>query len=408
MKKNKITFIDLFAGCGGLTEGFLQTGKYKGLAHIEWELPMVNTLRNRLVKKWNHSENDALKRVIHFDMQKSDELINGNWATDSKEEYSLTNHIDVVRNGLKGFIDEEVDVIIGGPPCTAYSLANRGNKYNHPNDYRNFLFESFVNILDYFKPKVFVFENVTGMLSATPGGKLVTERIYQSFEESGYEILPTNVMKRAVLSAADYNVPQNRRRVILIGIQKSKDLSSITTLESIYELLKSHKSKKIKTVREAIYNLPKLTNDKCITHDQNHNRRYHNSRDIDIFREWILNEMNKKTNDEKINYYKLKVGKDTKVSKYRNLEWEKPSPTIVSHLNKDGLMFIHPDPDQARTITVREAALLQSFPEDFDFIENMGWNYKMIGNAVPVNLSKEIAIVLHKSLTSQNSTYGLL
>ena len=74
MKKgnNKLTFIDLFAGCGGLSEGFLQSGKFEALAHVEWEIPMVNTLRNRLQKKWNHSEDDALKRVVHFDIQKTE------------------------------------------------------------------------------------------------------------------------------------------------------------------------------------------------------------------------------------------------------------------------------------------------------------------------------------------------
>ena len=76
MKKNTYTFIDLFSGCGGLSEGFLQSGKYEALAHVEWEMPMVDTLRNRLVKKWNHSEEEALKRVIHFDIQKTEELIN--------------------------------------------------------------------------------------------------------------------------------------------------------------------------------------------------------------------------------------------------------------------------------------------------------------------------------------------
>ena len=75
--KNKYTFIDLFSGCGGLSEGFLSSGNYEGLAHVEWELPMVETLRNRLVKRWKHSKFEALKRVIHYDIQKTTELLKG-------------------------------------------------------------------------------------------------------------------------------------------------------------------------------------------------------------------------------------------------------------------------------------------------------------------------------------------
>ena len=83
----KYTFIDLFAGCGGLSEGFLQTGKFVGLAHVEWESPMVNTLRQRLIDKWHHSKEDAQRRVIKFDVQKTEELIHGEWSEDTKKLY---------------------------------------------------------------------------------------------------------------------------------------------------------------------------------------------------------------------------------------------------------------------------------------------------------------------------------
>lgn len=167
----KLTFIDLFAGCGGLSEGFLQSSDYEALAHVEWEVPMVTTLRNRLIQKWNHSEEDALKRVIHFDIQKTDELINGRWNNESIQNYSSSNHQDIVESGLRGLIGKQkVNLIIGGPPCQAYSIAGRAqDKNSMKDDYRNYLFESFVKVVNEFKPEIFVFENVPGLLSAKPG-----------------------------------------------------------------------------------------------------------------------------------------------------------------------------------------------------------------------------------------------
>lgn len=104
MAKKKYTFIDLFAGCGGLSEVFLQTGNYEGLAHIEWELPMVKTLRQRLIERWKYSEEDAIKRVIKFDVQKTTELFYGNWSEETKKLYETDNHPLIVKKGLDGLI----------------------------------------------------------------------------------------------------------------------------------------------------------------------------------------------------------------------------------------------------------------------------------------------------------------
>ena len=100
--------------------------------------------------------------------------------------------------------------------------------------------------------------------------------------------------------------------------------------------------------------------------------------------------------DQRISFYNKLLSKNSKHAKYRNLEWKNPSQTIVAHLYKDGLMFIHPDEEQARSISVREAALIQSFPDDFEFPEKMGHNYKMIGNAVPPLMAKNIANAVSK------------
>src|SRR5690606_21467497 len=129
--------------------------------------------------------------------------------------------------------------------------------------------------------------------------------------------------------------------------------------------------------------------------------RFHNQRDIKIFKNWISESMNKKPMQERIDFYNNLMNKNSNHAKYRNLEWDQPSPTIVAHLHKDGLMFIHPDPDQARSITVREAARLQSFPDDFEFISSMGYNYKMIGNAVPVLFAQKIAEGIYNYVKSK-------
>jgi len=408
----KLTFIDLFAGCGGLSEGFLQSKKYTALAHVEWEMPMVNTLRNRLINKWKHTEEEALKRVVHFDIQKTDELINGQWKKETSSLYSKTNHQDIVSKGLKGLIGKQnVNLIIGGPPCQAYSIAGRAQDKNSMKvDYRNYLFESFVKVVDEFKPDVFVFENVPGLLSAKPGNKAVTKRIFEAFKEIEYTIRKPENLSKAIFSASELGVPQKRNRIIIIGVRNGAKLN----LEDFYSELNKFKSPSGKeTVRKAIGSLPKLLplkkekeiNRKNISHKlvgnkevPYHEPRFHNQRDIGIFKKWILDNMNSSSSEKKISFYNKLMGKSSNHAKYRNLEWDKPSPTIVAHLNKDGLMFIHPDINQSRSITVKEASLLQSFPDDYEFLGSQGYNFKMIGNAVPPKMAKNIAKAISKKL----------
>lgn len=402
----KFTYIDLFSGCGGLSEGFSQSNLFEGIAHVEWELPMVETLRYRLVNTWSHSAKQAIENVIHFDIQKTDELIYGNWSDETKSLYGKNNSQKVQDEGLNGIIQNRtVDLVIGGPPCQAYSIAGRAqDKNSMKDDYRNYLFESFIKVVDHFKPKLFVFENVPGILTAKPGDELVIKRIYAAFKDAGYLIKQPDQLKEVLYTASDFGVPQKRNRIIIIGVRIDSGLN----LEHIYSEIDKQKKSTITTVFDAIGNLPKFTplekpikkGNKNISHIcQNekleislHQPRYHNSSDIKIFKQWVENNMNNLPTTEKIAFYNRLKGKTSNHAKYRNLEWHQPSPTIVAHLHKDGLMFIHPDHTQARSITIREAALLQSFPVDYHFIGSNSYCYKMIGNAVPPLMAKKLAI----------------
>ncbi|CAL2109794.1 Cytosine-specific methyltransferase [Tenacibaculum sp. 190130A14a] len=407
--KNRLNVIDLFSGCGGLSEGLLQSKKFDLVAHVEWELPMVETLRNRLVSKWNHTNEEAKKRVVFFDIQKTEELINGNWNDETVKKYASKNDSLIINKGLRGLIsNKKIDVIVGGPPCQAYSIHGRATDPNSMNDdYRNYLFESFAHIVNDFQPKVFVFENVPGILSSNPGGVPITERISKAFNKIGYKILDSKNLKDSVFDCSEYNVPQNRKRVLIIGIKKDSKLK----LSDFYEAIKSRSNKNNKkTVRDAIGFLPaiyplkkpKKVGRKNVSHYSldnsvlQHTPRYNNLRDINIFKEWVTNKMNYISHQEKIEFYYKKTNKKTLYSKYRSLEWDKPSYTIVAHLQKDGLTFIHPDAEQARSITIREAALLMTFPLDYKFLGSNAYCYKMIGNAVPVEFAKIVGESVYK------------
>ncbi len=412
MAKKKYTFIDLFAGCGGLSEGFLRTGRFNALAHVEWEKPMVETLRNRLMTKWNESGENAKKKVILFDIQKTEELINGNWSNESVAQYGEDNSEKVRKSGLKGVVGKKhVDLIIGGPPCQAYSIHGRAtDKDSMNNDYRNFLFESFCRVVDEFSPNVFVFENVGGLLSAKPGGVPVRKRIYDAFTQIGYQILTPEEMPSALYNAVNFNVPQHRPRVIILGVRKDSKID----LNNLYKSIEREQKLNVKlTVRDAIGHLPPLyplehqvkDGRHIRSHQLNsnleitqHEARNHGPRERGIFKEWVEHNMNHISHQAMIDYYYEKTGHKTLYQKYKNLEWDRPSHTIVAHLSKDGYMFIHPDSEQQRSITIREAACLMTFPVDFQFLGSTPYNFKMIGNAVPVNFASAIAKGLYKAL----------
>ena len=390
--------LDLFAGCGGLTDGFMQTGCYDDIAAVEWKEPQVRTLRNRLFSKWK--KKNAEESVLHFDIQREDELFGG-WSNDPDFGGS---------KGLDHYVKEAsgIDIIIGGPPCQAYSVAGRvRDEHGMEDDYRNFLFEHYLSIVDRYRPDLFIFENVPGILSAAPHGKKVSEIIPKEFAKKGYVI--TNDLPNAIVNAADYNVPQNRKRVIMVGINKEvfDGIDIQTMLKDFYEnILPSHKGKTI-TVRQAIGNLPKLEaywdeehHSKRISHSTPscdltwHQPRYNNTRDMDTYKTLAEDiESGKREYDSKkiAELYEEKIGSKSPIHRYHVLDPDQPSTTIIAHLHKDGNRFIHYDSKQARSITPREAGLLQSFDKDFEFIGARGSVYEMIGNAVPPQLAKALA-----------------
>ena len=417
--------IDLFAGCGGLEDGFLQSGKYEDIAAVEWLQPQVKTLIHRLETKWEIA--DAKDRVMCFDVQKEDELFRG-WTDDSKapsrellpngkaSRYKTGPYGD--GKGLDYFVNNAggIDIIIGGPPCQAYSVAGRVRDGNGMrDDYRNYLFEHYLSVVNRYQPKVFVFENVPGLLSAMPDGTPIITLMKKGFGSIGYEIVD-DVKKYAKVNASDYGVPQHRERLIILGIHKNACEDAQTLLHNFYtKILPKYKVKKKKTVEEAIGDLPKIypiindntspkrigyTKPECTT--TWHSARHHSLRDVEIYKmlaDDIKSGRNRYADSKSLSdLYEEKVGAKSPIHRYHVLRSDEPSTTIISHLDRDGNRFIHYDPEQSRDITPREAARIQSFDDDFDFIGNQTDTYIMIGNAVPPVLAKCVGLAVAEIL----------
>jgi DNA (cytosine-5)-methyltransferase 1 len=383
-------FIDLFAGCGGLSEGFYKQG-FKALTHVEIDHSACETLKSRM-KYYGYKD-----------------------AEDSVLELDITSK-NVIPKISEVIGNKSVDLIIGGPPCQSFSTLGRAKDGDGMvNDPRNYLFESYVKVLDKFKPKVFVFENVTGLLSARINGDLIVTKI---LKELGRNYKVVSNPSSMVLNSADYGVPQIRKRVIIIGVRK--DIN--TSPEHIYKgIKKTHYDpsenelsnlKRYVTVKDAIGELPKIKpgegeksvffnpkdhNDflKDIRPDKkylllDHISRTHNELDIQRYvamskNKWDFSELLK--NSPELSHPKARVFNNSYVVQH----WDKPSKTIIAHLYKDGNQFIHPDYKQGRTLTPREAARLQSFPDNFVFEGSKTQQFKQIGNAVPPLFAEAIA-----------------
>lgn len=295
---------------------------------------------------------------------------------------------------------KKVDVIIGGPPCQAYSLVGRSRDPNRMSgDKRNYLFRHYAEFLVRYKPKYFVFENVLGLLTA--GNKKYLNEMLSLFEEIGYSA------DYKVLNAEEYGVLQRRRRVIIIGRKgKTKfEFPELETIENHWQVKKDLFADLPNLVPGQEMNIAKYTKKinqyqqametrNGIDFTTQHITRQHNERDLEIYSIAIDKWLNKK---ERLKYNdlpkRLQSHNNTEafLDRYKVVDPLGHSHTVVAHISKDGHYYIYPDAKQIRSISVREAARIQSFPDDYFFEGGRTAAFKQIGNAVPPLMAEALA-----------------
>jgi DNA (cytosine-5)-methyltransferase 1 len=417
---NEFTVLDLFAGAGGLSEGFFRTG-YNFLSHIDKDKNALMTLETRAIYhalnaaglddiywgylKGQYGRQDFLKECGPFSEQISKGIIELELTSVTREK--IVSKIDKCRmnSGTKN-----IDLIIGGPPCQAYSIVGRSrDPQRMQNDTRNYLYRYYLELLKYFKPSIFVFENVPGMRSAKGG------EIYESFKRRamncGY------IIEDKILDSQDFFVLQKRKRLIVIGWRSEYDLEypSFKPVDHSY------------IVSDLLSDLPPLNPGDGSDSFQSymgppteylvragirskkdvliqHSARTHNDRDKAIYRHaitaWFKDHRRLKY-DELPEELKTHNNRKSFKDRFKVVEADRSySHTILAHISRDGHYYIHPDINQSRSLTSREAARIQSFPDNYKFEGSKKSQYRQIGNAVPPLMAEGIAHAIKGMLVS--------
>jgi DNA (cytosine-5)-methyltransferase 1 len=397
--------IDLFAGAGGLSEGFRQAG-FDVCSHIEIDASAAMTLKVREAYYYlreNHQlqtyKDYLLKRISRDDLfnHVPEEILNRviNIGISDNTIQNIFQRIDDLLQG------NPVSMIIGGPPCQAYSVAGRSRDPNRmKDDPRNFLYKQYIKFLVKYQPNYFVFENVMGMLSAH-GGEIFAN-IRNEIRAAGYE------MDFKVLNSSDFGVLQNRKRVIIIGWRSVID----------FRYPDFHVEKSNYTIRDLFNDLPSINagekhevGDYYVVENgcaldcnirntrwdvlSQHDARPQRDQDLEIY-ELCVEALMRENKNVKYNELpaRLITHKDSEnfLDRFKVVPYDGISHTVVAHIAKDGHHYIHPDVNQNRSLSIREAARIQSFPDDYYFETSRTAAFKQIGNAVPPLMAKKIAL----------------
>lgn len=404
-----MNYIDLFAGAGGLSEGFWQAG-YTPIAHIEMNRDAAQTLKTRVCYHYlkEHNNLAPYRRYERGKITREqlytfvpNELLDSviNIAISYESIAGIFNIVD----SLLG--KDPVDIIIGGPPCQAYSLVGRAKGTGGDDDHRNYLYRLYCRFLKKYRPKMFVFENVPGLLSANDGKYF--HNIKHTLRANGYHI---DVKE---LNAKDFGVLQNRRRLIIIGWRSDldcfyPDFAKVQHNFIVNDILRDlppiqagEKNNRYKAGRISPY----LTQYE-IRQPRDvltfHVARPHIERDRVIYRTAInlWNESHKRLKYTDLPSELITHRNTTSfLDRFKVVEGDMSAcHTMLAHISKDGHYFIHPDINQARSLTVREAARIQSFPDNYYFEGSRTAAFTQIGNAVPPIMAKVIAERLAEQL----------
>lgn len=411
-------YIDLFAGAGGLSEGFIKAG-FTPVAHVEMDRAACFTLKTRLAyhylceTKQKGRYVDYLRGKISRDKLYSllpaglhDSVINATIGEDTLR--SIFAKVD----GLAG--KEPIDVLVGGPPCQAYSVVGRARDANGMrNDPRNFLYKYYARFLERYEPKAFVFENVLGLRTAADG-KYFSD-MKKCFDKAGY------VVADGLLRAHDYGVLQDRKRILIIGWRKDLGITGMPDIPKkdwkyrVADILDDLpvigpgegvlKNGRYRSRPSKYLDRSELRNGIDIL--TQHCARPHTVQDLKIYRiaveRWNLSK-------ERLQYTDLPASLRTHKNTTSFLDRfkvvaaeERSAHTVVAHIARDGHHYIHPDLKQNRSLSVREAARLQSFSDDYYF-EGVKESsprtaaFKQIGNAVPPLMAESIALAIKTRL----------